>query len=314
MIYIDLNGRCGDQFFQYSFARKIQIYNNDSDPLQLNFYNQERWKNKINDISFRNDLCHFCIVQNNSFVNEIQNIVRFGTKRQNELLKRYRFIRKVSNKFKTKWLAKVYQKHIQRNGIFYEDEYFSFYCYPKKNVDVFIKGYFEDFHLYEDDKLKHLLKSELVPLASNVKNNPLLDRIKSTESVCVSMRSWNEVSQFDKVIASRLICNKAYFVNAIKRMKELHPDSTFFIFSDSSEFAKKNIGDDEHFIFENEGNTIEDKIILMSSCRHFIISNSSFSWWVQYLSKDTTKTIISPNRWYNDKIDNRLIKDNWIKL
>ena len=71
MIYVDLNGRCGDQFFQYAFARKIQNYLHNLEPLQLNFYNQQRWKNKICDDSFRNDLCHFKIVQNNSFVSSM---------------------------------------------------------------------------------------------------------------------------------------------------------------------------------------------------------------------------------------------------
>ena len=150
------------------------------------------------------------------------------------------------------------------------------------------------------------------PIVSNVSNTPLFNRIKLSESVCVSVRSWAEVEQFQNVISSRMVCDKQYFKNAIAKMKELHPNCTLIIFSDNAEFAKNNIDADENTIFENEGNTIEDKILLMSSCKHFILSNSSFSWWVQYLSNDNEKTVISPNRWYNDKIDNRLINDNWI--
>ena len=314
MIYIDLNGRCGDQFFQYAFARKIQIKTKCNDPLQLNFFNQQRWKNKINDDSFRNDLCHFHIVGNNPFVNETQNIFRFGTKNQKKLLNRYYFIRRIAKRIGLRWIAKTYQKYIQKNGIYYDDEYFSFYSYPKKGINVFIRGYFEDFHFYEDVELRKLLLNELSPIVSNAKDNPLLKQIETTESVCVSMRSWKEVSQFDDIIKSRFICDNNYFLKAISKMKELIPNCFFFIFSDDSEFAKQNIGNDESFVFENEGNSIEDKIVLMSSCKHFIVSNSSFSWWNQYLSKNDFKNVISPSRWYNDKDDNRLIKDDWIKF
>ena len=314
MIFIDLNGRCGDQFFQYAFARKIQIKTKCNQPLQLNFFNQQRWKNKINDNSFRNDLCHFNIVENNSFINETQNIFRFGTKKQKKLLKNYYFIRRVARRLRLKCIAKIYQKYIQKNGIYYDDEFFSLLSYPKNKVDVFLRGYFEDFHYYEDEELRKLLLDEFKPIISNAMNNPLFNHIESTESICVSMRSWKEVSQFNDVINSRFICDKKYFTTAIKIIKELYPKCSIFIFTDDSEFAKQNLQNEESFIYENEGNSIEDKIVLMSSCKHFIISNSSFSWWVQYLSKNNSKTVVSPNRWYNDKVDNRLIKNEWIKL
>ena len=78
MIYVDFNGRCGDQFFQYAFARKIQLYLNNKEPLNFNFYNQERWRKKTNNDSFRNDLQFFYVVENNSFVSEINNFEKYG--------------------------------------------------------------------------------------------------------------------------------------------------------------------------------------------------------------------------------------------
>ena len=43
----------------------------------------------------------------------------------------------------------------------------------------------------------------------------------------------------------------------------------------------------------------------MSSCSHFVISNSSFSWWAQYLSCNEDKIVYSPSKWYVDdrKVD-----------
>ena len=53
----------------------------------------------------------------------------------------------------------------------------------------------------------------------------------------------------------------------------------------------------------------------MYSCKHFIISNSTFSWWAQYLSRNKEKIVIAPDRWTNDsykehnKID--IYEEDW---
>lgn len=56
----------------------------------------------------------------------------------------------------------------------------------------------------------------------------------------------------------------------------------------------------------------------MSRCSHFVISNSTFSWWVQRLSdrKKEQKIVCAPIRW-NDKYLTKeigLYCDNWIML
>lgn len=316
MIYVDFNGRCGDQFFQYSFARKIQLHINNNEPLQFNFFNQERWRKKTGDDSFRNDLEHFNVVENHSYCSEIKNLDAFGSKRQLKLYKRYNFIKKVSFRLKCKFLARRYQKKLQKNGIYYEDEYFGFFTYPKNDDFIFIRGYFEDYKFYyEDDLLREALLKELTPKVVSFSNDDeLLSFVKNNECVCVSLRSWKEVANDSETFSSRMICGEEYYKLALEKMLLLHPNKTLVVFSDDIEWAKKIIGTNYNAKYESGSNTIEEKIVLMSNCNHFIIANSSFSWWTQYLSKEANKTVVSPSRWYTDRDDNRVINPNWILI
>lgn len=318
MIYIDFNGRCGDQFFQYAFARNIQLHIKNNEAMSFNFFNQERWRKKLNDPSFRNNLEDFCVVPNISYVNEKTNLDRFGSKKQKKIFSRYRFVKKLSNKLKMKKLAKWYHRKMQRNGIYYDDDYFKLYSYPKHTCNIFIRGYFENYkNFYGNSVLTEHLYSELVAnLKINEDNKEMLQQIKNTNSICVSLRSWKEIGDNSKVYNSRMICGKDYYFNAIDIMKKRFPDSTFFIFSDDLDWAKDILKkyEDCSFVFEKSNNSISDKILLMSSCKHFIIANSSFSWWAQYLSRNPNKTVISPDHWYNDSDDTRIINPEWIVL
>ena len=313
MIYVDFNGRCGDQFFQYAFARKIQLYLRNKEPLNFNFYNQERWRKKTNNDSFRNDLQFFHVVENNSFVSEINNFEKYGSKHQKELVKKYDFWRKVSVKLKVRFFARSYQKKLQRNGLYFDDEYFDFFKYPKTNIDVFIRGYFEDYKNFYEGSLRDAILQELKPKQElRPEYLEFLNKIKNCNSVCISLRSWKEVKDDSSTFNSRMICSKQYYEEAIKIIKEKFSDAVLFIFSDDIEWAKQTLGSIDNVYFESGDNTIEEKIILMSACKHFVIANSSFSWWVQYLSTNINKTIISPDRWYNDNNDTRIIHRNWI--
>ena len=74
------------------------------------------------------------------------------------------------------------------------------------------------------------------------------------------------------------------------------------IISDDINWCKENIKI-EGVYFSEKYKDYED-IWLMSLCNHFIISNSSFSWWGSYLSKSKNKVIITPGTWFGpDVID-----------
>jgi len=73
----------------------------------------------------------------------------------------------------------------------------------------------------------------------------------------------------------------------------------YLIASDDIEWCKQNIS------LENvtylEGYKSHEQLWVMSLCHNYIISNSSFSWWAAYLSRNTNKIVIAPETWFGPK-------------
>lgn len=73
----------------------------------------------------------------------------------------------------------------------------------------------------------------------------------------------------------------------------------YLIISDDIEWCRNNLK------FENstflEGYKPHEQLWIMSLCRNFIISNSSFSWWGSYLSRNKNKIVVAPKTWFGPR-------------
>jgi hypothetical protein len=91
----------------------------------------------------------------------------------------------------------------------------------------------------------------------------------------------------------------------------------FVVCSDDYDWCNSVWGNDENFTVINSNSPYID-LCIMSLCDHHIISNSSFSWWSSYLSKNENKKIIAPINWlgpaYSSYNLDDLYTENMIKL
>ena len=110
------------------------------------------------------------------------------------------------------------------------------------------------------------------------------------------------------------VVTKEYIEEAYKHLPK---HDYLFIMSDDIDWCRQNL-DLPNSIFINPSQYWDNEgIWLLSLCDHFIISNSSFSWWGAWLSRSDNKTVIAPDTWFGPELkeDTKDIYcDDWIKI
>lgn len=104
-----------------------------------------------------------------------------------------------------------------------------------------------------------------------------------------------------------------YYLKAAERI----PSNKFLVFSDDPGWCKQNFKDPKFTI--NETSSLVSDVRKMISCSNFIIANSSFSWWMAWLSRNANKVVIAPNNWFGPKLSEThpisdLIPPKWILI
>lgn len=303
IIYCNMYGRLGNQFFRYAFCKEIQFFNKGR--IIIDFSN-------VYKKGFENDLEKFNI-DNYIEVKKSRNFyIKQATIKQRFLIWGFKWISKLFNfihrdKQKLKNFQLRFQPTLNKNGIFYLELGLNKVDYKKiKTRFIYTFGCYESKEYFRNVNMD--IFKEFVPRKELLeKNKDLYEKILNTESICLTIRRGDFIG-----LSLYSICNDKYYMNAIDRMNEKVKDGTYFIFSDDIEWCKKNITiKNKEVFFEDGTDDVAEKIRLMSACKNFILSNSTFSWWAQYLSQNKNKIVVAPEKWYNDEIESDLIEKEW---
>jgi len=110
------------------------------------------------------------------------------------------------------------------------------------------------------------------------------------------------------------ICTISYYRNALKEMEsQVGEDLQYFVFSDDIEWCRQQFSNQNfHYIDCNKGKDSWQDLMLISSSKHHIMANSTFSWWGSFLGEQKDSVVICPPRFtVKDNGENYL--PSWIR-
>lgn len=293
VIYALMGGRLGNQLFQYATVKALKTKFHPHYEIKANFFNfQNLNESQKSDKGWENSLRYFRI-------KDIEYINESPRKNRNFLQRAFCFGRdKILRRLLPQSLMFYADKHVlqpifNRFGLYNPLRSAPALCrsFSRK---IFYSSY--SWNVRHFDFIRSTLLEYFTPIHDPLPHNlGLLNDIMTSESVCVTIRRGDFLSP--KNASTFNVCNEEYFITAMKAIREEIPDCKFFVFSDDIEDVKRVM----HFPFEvtyEKGNDpVWEKLRLMYSCRHFIISNSTFSWWAQYLGRNPNKIVYAPIPW-----------------
>ena len=182
-------------------------------------------------------------------------------------------------------------------------------------ANTYLYGYFQSEKYFIQNKY---LITNSFKLKNNldIYNNTLLSKINSENSVSVHIRRGDFLQS-----SFNLLDVKSYYEKAIDFIQNKIENPVFYFFTNDFEWTKENFDRfdiNKTIINHNNGDKSYIDMVLMSSCKHNICANSSFSWWGAWLNQHSDKIIIAPKQWFKNQEDTFLtydmIPENWLQL
>lgn len=297
MIYVILEGRLGNQLFMYSHARKLQEQNPGQEIVIDDVM--------VRKLGYENRLPAYHL-ENVRYVHD-RKILHFPRMlRSYAAYMLYRLRRKPLNAMQRFSMEKSRIERNVRAGVrLCENGYIDF---PQRfEGDLLVAGY------YQSDKYFKGIEPELRGLFS-LKDDPRLseypgiDQIRDRNSVCLSIKVQHNVGNgpYD-------VCNAGYWQEAIDYIRKNVENPLFFICSDNVDYVKEHLIDTSKYdvISQSCDFEVEESLAVMGMCKHFIIGNTTFGWWAQFLNGSDDKIVVAPSRWMNVEMPIDIYQDNW---
>jgi hypothetical protein len=262
-INIILKGGLGNQLFQYFTAYFLSKKLNMNLAVDVSNYKNNNYR------QFK--LFNLLRINKNYFKNNKENF----------------FLRK---------FKKIHQffffNNFKENNAFSYSEAFK-ELHDKKNINLI--GFFQS------EKYFHANRNEIIRLInfdSNRKsyNRKLSSKILNSKSLAIHIRGGDYIA-FEKENPNYGALSELYYKKAMKIIEKNLKNFDIYIFTDDkSYFFKNNFLNTYKYTLVDSGSDIND-LYLMSLCKNFIISNSTYSWWGAFLSIYRNKIIVAPKKW-----------------
>lgn len=262
-------GGLGNQLFCYAAARRLALVNN----AEL----------VVDDVS---GFAYDAVYQRHYQLDHFNIPCRKATAA--ERLEPFSRIRRALRRRWNQRLPFAQRAYLVQAGIDFDPSLLHF----KPKGTVYLEGYWQSEDYFKDvaDTLRQDLQ---ITLPTDAANLAMAARIGDCTAVSVHVRF------FDEPDATGI--NNApgeYYSRAVETMERLVPAAHYFVFSDQPAAARARIPLPDArvtLVAHNQGDELAyADLWLMTQCQHFIIANSTFSWWGAWLAESPDTLVISP--------------------
>ncbi len=290
MIIIKVQGGLGNQLLQYSFGRLLTVLYKKEVAYDLSFFENETKYTKRPYL-----------------LDKFATVVRVASREEIE---------------KTKYPYGLFSKAIDfiwrgLNKYFIKKYYVGYTqgLLPmlEKKDNYYIEGFWQSYKYYE--KVLETL-SEEISLQDTTHLESVTKKINldSLASVAVHVRRGDYLTAGDSVEVLRI----DYYKDAVTHVKRYIENPKFYLFSDDIDWVKKEMGHlfDNAYYVSSEGFSECEEFILIKTCSHAIIANSTFSWFSSLLTNKNTKIVVYPKDWKNSYLqgDSNICPPTWHRV
>lgn len=302
MIYAELAGGLGNQMFIYAFARALGL--RCGEPVTL--LDRQDWRDGAPAHTV-------CALEALNLSPEVKILAQPGfakthLPRQNaakalmiKAEQRQGLLARDWNRWERRWapLLNLLGVHFATDG------YVPVRRGPAK--DFLAWGYFQGEAYFADfaPTIRAELRAKTEPAGAEA------DKIRGAAwPVAVHLRRGDYCKPENEILQ---VCTPVYYARAAAAVAQAHPDATLFVFSDDIDWAKEHLDTAGlPAVFMPRGDAVGD-MNLMSLCRGFILSNSTYSWWAQYLAVPD-RQVWAPDRWYAHTKQTALYQPDWQRI
>jgi hypothetical protein len=204
------------------------------------------------------------------------------------------------------------RRYIQQQGNAFDPRLLTI----KPQGDLHLEGYWQSERYFQD--VEDIIRNDLsIQSPTDTENLRVSEQICNCEAIALHVRFFDSPNAVgDNNTTSE------YYTKALAVMQEHLPNAHYFLFSDDIVAARSMIPLSDHqitVVSHNQGdaNAYAD-LWLMTQCKHFIIANSTFSWWGAWLSDHKDKVVIAPGFVMQGSITawgfDGLLPERWIKI
>ena len=309
MIHVEVKGGLGNQLFMYAFARAQQLDTGES----IRMYDVHTSTAKKAAITVSTIVPSEVDIQylrcsDRSFWKQIpfRSFIFRASRRLYMMLR--------SNQVTPAQIERTMQPFWSHLGIYHITDGFFPLSRSRLFRDFYCSGYFQSaryFGTHAEEIRSELCRSDLI----SAKNADFLRQIQTKNTVCIHIRLGDYVR--DPAARRRYyICDEAYYQAAIQQACAELKNPVFVVFSNDYQQVRDTVTFPENaeILFSSPDNSAVDDLQLMAQCKHYIIANSSFSWWAQFLSPNPEKKVYAPAMWVRDGIPVDLYDPRWTTI